>query len=379
MRSRLLTISAFLVIAVIAGGADGCAGDPNVEGAKLYLRQGEFDQALERLDVALQANPANVDALLLKVDVLGAKAEKSTNAVEQSEILQMAATTLTSARQVAPDDPRVGQKAITIWALGVNKGNTALRAEGTDPSVAISMFTLATQALPDSSQGYYGLGLAHLRAGAADKAVPALRSAIEKDPAVSSSYYFLGRALLASDQGTEAVGVLEDAATRFPDDDDIQTALLSAYTTTGDTEGAIVRYERAVQNNPDDAALRYNYGALLLQASRPDEAIPQLEMAVELAPDNPDAHYNLGAAFQNKAAKLNEEANTATDDDTANRLLAERNTFLERSVAPLVKARELSSDEDEAGICRALFQVYGKLNRIEEAREAAECGGMSMN
>ena len=52
-------------------GADGCSSDPNVEGAKLDLRNKDYDRALQNLETALQTDPDNVDALELKGRVIG--------------------------------------------------------------------------------------------------------------------------------------------------------------------------------------------------------------------------------------------------------------------------------------------------------------------
>jgi tetratricopeptide (TPR) repeat protein len=379
MTSRLLSLTAFLLLAVVLGGADGCASDPNVEGAKLYLRQGEFDQALERLDVALEANPANVDALLLRIDVLNAKADRSTDAAEHGRLAGDMAETLTRARAAAPDAPAVVNTGVRVWAFAVNKGNVALRNAEADPALAINLFETAAAVLPDSSQGHFGLGLAHLRAGDASAAIAPLRTSTEKAPELVSGFIYLGRALMLADRGTEAVTALEDASRRFPDDEDIQSSLLNAYAVSGQTDRALERYAQAAENNPNDPTIRYNFGALLLGAGRYDEAIPQLERAVELSPENPDAHYNLGAAFQNKAAALTQEANATDDNALANSLIQERDEFLNRSVGPLEQARELSDAENRRGVCNALFQVYTQLNRVEDARGVAECAGISMD
>ena len=70
-----MTRFSLIICLVFAGlvlmGADGCSSDPNVEGAKLDLRNKDYDRALDNLETALAANPDNVAALELKGRVLG--------------------------------------------------------------------------------------------------------------------------------------------------------------------------------------------------------------------------------------------------------------------------------------------------------------------
>lgn len=379
MRSRLFSLSVALVVAVFAGGADGCSSDPNVEGAKLNLRNGEYDAAINNLDEALQTNPDNVEALVLRAEVRRLQADRAPNA-EKADFLDMMVADVNRAQTLAPEDPDVQSARVNAWALAVNAGNDALRNPEADASDAVALFQTAVDVQPDSMQGHFGLGLSHLRAGDASAAVAPLRRATEIAPDDATSAVYYSRALLLSDQGAEAVRILEAAADRFPDDTDIQTSLLNAYAVSGQTDRAIERYEQAIVDLPDDPTVRYNYGALLLEAGRYDEAIEQLTVATELAPDNADAFYNLGASYQNKAASLNDAANETEDADAANAMIAERDENLEASLPFLQQARTLSAGTaDEPGVCNALFRVYTQLGRVDDAEAVSECAGISMD
>ena len=61
----VLLLGGFLIM-----GANGCSSDPNVEGAKLDLRNKDYDRALENIDKALQNDPQNAEAYYLKGQVL---------------------------------------------------------------------------------------------------------------------------------------------------------------------------------------------------------------------------------------------------------------------------------------------------------------------
>lgn len=384
MRSRLLTLSLSLVVALLVGGADGCSSDPNVEGAKLDLNNRDYDRALENLETALETNPDNTEALLLKVEVLRQQYENTAGAQPKMAFLDdnyddMVAT-VQRAEAIAPEDPDVDNAALSVWALAVNAGNDIVRSPDADAMMAVPYFESSTQLMPDSTQGYLGLGLAYLRAGQPTQAVAPLERGItvnDSDPVLA---YYYGRSLVLAERSSEAVTFLEDAQTRFPGDEDIQTMLLNAYTLSGRTDDAVMRYAEAADRDPTNPTIAYNYGALLLQVERYDEAIEQLQRATELAPDNSDAFYNLGAAYQNRAASFNEQANEMEDADQANALIAQRDENLEASLGPLMQARTLASGtENEQGVCDALFRVYTQLGRVDDAEGVSECAGFAMD
>lgn len=386
MRSRFLTLSVSLLLAVLVGGADGCSSDPNVEGAKLDMNNGEYDRAITNINEALTTNPDNVDALILKNEIYLRQYEAAAGVEAKRMFLDTKfddmIATVRRAETLAPENTDVRDARLNVWALAVNAGNNIVRDADADAAMAIPYLEAATELAPDSTQGFLSLGLAYFRTGDMARAVTPLERAIQIDENDPTLAYYYGRALLLADRGSEAVTALEAAQTRFPDDQDIQTMLLNAYTSTGQTEQALERYATAARAQADDPIIRYNYGALLLEAERFDEAIVELQAATRLAPDNEDAFYNLGAAYQNKAALVNARGNATEDLDAADVLFDERDASLNMAVAPLMQARSLAAANPEASeqpYCEALFRVYTQLNRIDDAEGVAECAGMSMN
>lgn len=383
MRSRLLTLPLIALVALLVGGADGCSSDPNVEGAKLDLRNGDYAAALGNLDTALETDPSNAEALLLRVETRRQQYEDLPGNQKADYLAQYYGDMVADfrqAEQAAPDNSDLPNTRLALWALGVNAGNDVIRDADADVATAVDLFETTTELLPDSSQGYLGLGLAYLRDGNATEALPALErgtTAAPNDPVLA---YYYGRALVLADRPSDAVSYLEEAQGRFPDDADIETMLLNAYTLAGETDQALERYAAAVEREPDNGAYRYNYGAILLQTENYDEAIVQLQRATELQPDNSDAFYNLGAAYQNRAAAFNEEANATEDVDAANGLIDQRDENLEMALEPLMQARTISAGSpDEAGVCDALFRVYTQLGRVDDATAVSECAGISMD
>lgn len=386
--SRLPLAAAALVLALLLAGANGCSSDPNVEGAKLELRNQDYDRVIELTGIALAQNPENAEAYFLRGEAYRLKAEDETDAEARRELVGQMQEAYAAARNLGYDAATLENRAAVAWGQEMNAGTRAFRRASEDPTAyadAIVAFESATAILPDSSTGWLNHGLALLAAGRTAEAAAPLQQAIDRGADSPEAYIYLGRIYLSEDRGQEALTALEQAAQLYPEHEEIQTEILNAYGATGQTERAIEAYDEALQRDPENALYRYNYGSLLLQTERFDEAIEQLEHATALDPSNPNAFYNLGAAYQNKAASLNEhieqleEANAEQAEIDA--ALAERHALLEQAVTPLEGARAAAEAEGEsaADICRALFQVYASLDRLEEANEAAECAGIDMN
>lgn len=378
MHSRLPLLAALVLAVGVAGCSPSAGSNSNLGIAQVSLAQGNYEAALASVEEALTTNPDDVDALNLKAEILFQQAEATEDLAARVPIIEEMVATVQRAQAVAPTEESVGVARDRAWYVAVNSGNDALRAN--DDATAATLFQSGIDVQPDSSQAYFGLGLARFRSNDAAAAVAPFEraSTIAPDDPTLAVYY--GRALLRADRASEGITALEDAASRFPDDEDVQTEILNAYAAAGRTDEAIQRYEAAIANRPNDPVYRYNYGALLLQADRFDEAIEQLERSTELDPTNPDALYNLGAAYQNRAAALNTQANEAADNAEANRLLQQRDENIQQAIPYFEQARELVAGEPgEADVCLALFQLYSQVNRMDEAEAAAECAGISMN
>ncbi|HLA64150.1 MAG TPA: tetratricopeptide repeat protein [Rhodothermales bacterium] len=386
MRRPFPLLTALFVAALFLGGADGCSSDPDVEGAKLYIQQEDFTNAMARLDAALARNPDNADAHALRAEVARLQAAEETDAAARRPLLNNLITSADRVRALAPDNADVARTRLAAWANEMQLGGANLRGAQDDPiklANAIGSFENAIMVLPDSAGGHFNLGLAHLVAGHPAEAIAPLEGAIERGITDVNAFVYLGRAYLAADRGNDAVTLLERGRTLHPDSAELQADLLNAYAATGQSDRALGAYQEAINNDPDNALLYYNYGSVLLQAERYEEAIPQLIRATELDQTNASAYYNLGAAYQNQAAALNTQMRALPSNDTANyeRLRGERDALLRLSMPQFEAARRISgaAGESEVDVCRALFRVYTTLGMTAQAQEAGTCAGEDMN
>ena len=387
---------------MILAGADGCSSDPNVEGAKLDLRNQDYDRALRNLETALENNPQNAEAYELKGRVLKDKAFATQ---DQDEHIATIGDMLEAFSKAVEYDPTY-QEGVTLqlrisFQEEFNRGLQAFNRARNDESqygVAARYFNTATTIQPDSSGAYINEAYAYMNAGQPENAIGPFENALEKGDTEPETYRFLAQLYQTSDRADEAVALLEEAANTHPDNVDIQTELLNAYQITGQIDKALERYGSAVERDPSNALFRYNYGSLLIQVSRYAEAIAQLNEAVSLDPTYSSAFYNIGAAHINQAVDVNSEISGMDDDLRANRdsmsdddvsaaeaaidaKVDERRMHFQMAIEPLETAKSLFEEngEDVMDVCRALYQSYAQTNQTDKAQSVAACAGYEDN
>ena len=388
---RLPTLSGtLLVLGLLLGGADGCASDPNVEGAKLYINQQNYEQALTNLETALSENPDNAEALRLKGQVLRLQAADESDPMARRAMVQESAAALRRVQVIDPESAAAADnELIQLWGNEVNNGVAYLKRESNEDILAgAAAFENSTLVMPDSALGYFNQAFALIRAGENEGAIEPLQAAIARGEESADAYLYLARIYAAMENNDMVISTLEPVQTQFADNDDIRIELLNAYQRTNQTDRALQAYQDLIERDPSNPLYLYNYGALLRNEERYDESIAQLERAAEMyegmGEDNARVYYNIGAAYQNKSVQLATQADAARDagdDAEAERLTAERKALLEQALPSYVRAREIEEMNGDPleRTCTALFQTYAQLLRNDEAREAAECAGINLD
>jgi len=392
-----ILLGAFLLI-----GADGCSSDPNVEGAKLDLRNQDYDRALQNLETALENNPQNAEAHELKGRVLS---EQATATVDQAAHIALIVEMIDALQQAKNLDPLLSETVDNSMRLAFHsefqRGIQAFNRGRNDDSefvVAARYFESASVIMPDSSGAYVNQAFAWMNAQMPESAIAPFEKALETGDTDPETYRLLSGLYQTSDRLDESVALLETASTMYPENVDIQTELLNAYQLSGQIDKALERYQAAVEREPDNQLFRYNYGSLLVQVEDYVGAVEQLEQAVRIDPEYSSAHYNIGAAYINQAVdvnsaiadlddKLREDRDGLSRDEITAREAAiderveERRGFFEAAIAPLEIAKTLfeGNGEDVTDVCRALYQSYAQTNETDKAQSVAACAGYEDN
>ena len=390
-----LLIGAFLFI-----GADGCSSDPNGEGAKLDLRNQDYDRALQNLETALEKDPANSEALELKGRVLSQKAFAIMDQAEHIDLIHQMVDAFTAAKNIDPLlDETVTNSMRFAYASEFTRGIQAFNRGRNDDSefvVAARYFHTAGDIFPDSSGAFVNEAYAYMNANQPEDAIAPFEMALETGDTEPDTYRFLAGLYQTYDRVDDGIALLEDAASQFPENADVQTELLNAYQASGQIDKALESYKTAVEREPDNKLFRFNYGTLLTQIEDYPAAVAQLEKAIELDPDYSNAYYNLGAAYINMAVDVNDQVRSLDEalsaergdlsrdqiserEATINALVDERREIFDSAIAPLETAKSLfeSAGEDATGVCMALYQSYVQTDELDKARSVEECAGYS--
>ncbi len=203
---------------------------------------------------------------------------------------------------------------------------------------AVADFKQATEAAPDFSSAFLGLGLAELRTGQVPEAERALGRALALDPHTPGAHLFLGIAQYQS----------------------------------GDAAAAAMNLNRELAAQPDNLEALTWLGIVELGAGHPEAAAPPLDHAVALQPGNAQLLYYQGRAH----AAVAEQAYQALyklDPDSAlvHRALGESLASSgqpEKAIAEYEAA--LRKQPDNADLYESLAEENQKLSRFDAALAA---------
>lgn len=383
---------------ILLMGANGCSSDPNIEGAKLDLRNQDFDRALENVNTALERDPDNAEAHELKGRILQEQAEMIEDPVQHRQMVQEMLGSYNRAVELEPSyQDNITQRLRLAYYNEFRRGVEAFNRGSEDTEAygeAAEFFQLAGEIQPDSAGAYVNRAFALLNSGDSQAAIQPLQTAIEKGDTQPETFIFLAELYVSQDQAEQAIDVLQRAAELHPNNSDIQAQLLNAYVQTGEVDEAMDQYRAAVQADPENKLYRYNLGSLLLEAEEYDEAIEHLTRAIEVDPAYANAQYNLGAAYVNKAVDLSDEISDLDDDLRTERaqlsdaeigqreqrmeeMSQNRRQLFEQAIGPLERAKSLmeQTGDDAAQVCQALFSAYVQTDQQEKAESIAACAG----
>lgn len=395
---RLSVFFVLLLGGFLMMGANGCSSDPNVEGAKLDLRNKDYDRALENVNAALERDPQNAEAYDLKGQILQEQAGEVTEQEQHRQIVQEMMQAYNQAIELDPDlEEDIQQRLRLAYYNEFRSGIQAFNRGREDDAAydeAVTYFELAAELQPDSASAYVNQAFALLNAGRQQEAVGPLELAIEHGDTQVETYMFLADLYNQAGESAKAMAILEEASDAHPGNADIQAQLLNAYVQAGRIDEAMAQYRAAVEREPDNKLYRYNLGSLLLEAEEYEEAIEHLQAAVDIDPAYANAQYNLGASYVNMAVEVNEQVSEMDDALRADRnqlsdaelqqreqeieeLAEERRQLFAQAVPPLEEAKSLmeASGDDPTSVCQALFSAYVQTNQQQKAESIAECAG----
>ncbi len=374
-------ISLLIIILISAFGLlnFNCAS-PEMTSARLYLQQGQWDDALRSLENELEHNPGNAEAWYLKGRVLS----------ETGEFDRMLEAFDRSVELSDEYKDEIQEIKFNNWISFINAGIEEYNLGSEDPEnyrIAIELFELATKMQPDSTVAYKNWGFAHLILGELDEAIVPFKETLkrEDDPEIAKYtgqiYFDKGyeiwrqypslddiepekRRELEENMET-SIEYLVMAMEGDPDDAEVVAALSNAYIVLDRQNEAKEIFRQGILADPTNRIYYYNLGVLLLEEDKYEEAVEHFNNAIAIDPDYSDAYYNLGVAYVNWGVELREKAVAERDE--------EDKRYMEKFELALPNLERVVNDRpNDAQLWETLGRLYANLDRVREAEEAFE-------
>jgi tetratricopeptide (TPR) repeat protein len=225
-----MTIRRSVLVSVLLGGLllvglSGCSGgNPQMGKAEDAMKQERFDQALAQVDSALAQDSTNVNAYLLKADILRRQADTTMAPDVYQSYFKKARTAEEQALRVSANaEGEVEQQRRMAYSTQSKQGTKAFRRarRASDPLLyrqAAAHFAAASATYPDSAsvilnEAYARLNQAQNREGKSMVTViPTLERYFETGKAPEKNAYDILSALyLQNDQAQKAIDLLESA------------------------------------------------------------------------------------------------------------------------------------------------------------------------
>ncbi|HEX4259553.1 MAG TPA: XrtA/PEP-CTERM system TPR-repeat protein PrsT [Acetobacteraceae bacterium] len=293
--------------------------DPLLGQARLALLSHDAPTAVQRLDGVLAINPKQIDALVLKAQIL----RGSGHAKEALVLLDRAVAAAPGApgplTERASTYLNLGQDAAAktdlAQVLKVLPGNiqatyleAVLAAKAQDWRAADADLQKVSIAMATIPRAYYLQAIVKFKLGQVQQAIEAASRYNAHNPGDPAGAKLLAQIALSQNDAAPVIAVLAPFAASGHADAQMEDMLGRAYVRAGRPDDAVEAFQRAATLAPRDAAIRTRLAATRLGLGQEGAAIGDLEQSLKLAPDQ---------AYAGQALVFAELASGKTDAATA--------------------------------------------------------------
>ncbi|HLG99029.1 MAG TPA: tetratricopeptide repeat protein [Bryobacteraceae bacterium] len=249
--------------------------------AELDLTRGDHAEALVQAGEVLTAEPANIDARLLRARAWAKMSEYGKAREDLSMVLAADPMSAGAQFELAEIDLKEGHP---------ERAETGFRGlmERGDP------------------RGLYGAVESNARQGRWEQAIQLAQAQVERNPNADSKRRLLAGLLLRAGRYAEAAAEIEALIARNPNAEELYLKLGEAESDIGDASAALAAFQRAREVAPADAAADLDLGILYERMKRTSEARRAYEAALRKQPDNETALNNLAYLEAEQGADLDQ-------------------------------------------------------------------------
>lgn len=227
---------------------------------------------------------------------------------------------------------------------------TILFDRGDTPS-AIEHYKKSLQINSKNSSAHYYLGEALIADGKYSEAIESLQTSLYLNPNSAPVYEKLGEAYKHQGNETAAIESFKKSIAIKPEDTLAYLLLSSVYEDRGDGELAIAELKSALENNPDFSEAKLKIANMSLNLGKVDQSIEYYKQSLIDDPGNPKAERGLSKAYFKKV-----------QSDVASGIIASPARLLE---AEKYVNKAISNDPDDLELYYAKFKLEKMSNKPE--------------
>lgn len=354
MNTFRLRFIAVLMVAVVIQACSG--GDPNIESAKLNIRNKDYTAAIASTDRAIEVNPNNHDAYIWKARALSSRAMDNNNIDARLPDYQAMITALEKANDIleASEDPKAMLSILQIdevrddaWRLEhATSVNYVSKDTISDQDFVRSIAHMknAVAIYPDSTLSSRALAEIYFLSGDVQSAATQMTETINRagNDAAADDYVRLLQFQREAGMENEVVASMEKAIQLFPGNKDVKIEVANTYLSRAEYDKAASTMAELISFEPDNAEFRYVYATLLFEA---------INNQISKLNDNYTVAFDLRSEYRETARRPTSAANTQRMQDIEKELEnmnstnaaigAEINRLGDTVIEQLTKATEL--------------------------------------
>ena len=280
-----------ITVILLLGAGSALAKSPELTSAKIYLNQGDQENALEQLTLAAEAETGESEVFFL----LGEISAQDGDFVRMNEYFATAEE-INDKYYRKKGRKNIDERRLNYWIDFFNGGIRCLQVQAYQN--AIDSLTIASVILPDST-----IAFRHMASSSINLAVENpensdqyLRQALQHSQSVAdvhpedwTTWLTMSQIAFQLDDLDSACLWAEKVLELNESEADAVKIIAFSFVRQGKREEAIEYYRRALDIQPDNHVLLYNMALLYQEMEDHETALNILKQVVELTPEDADA------------------------------------------------------------------------------------------
>ena len=263
--------------------------NPAMTSAKVYMKQKNYDSAIEQCKLALETNPGDAGAYFVMGQAYAAK----------KMYREMAQSFAKSLENGPVHEAEITNERNRHWTTLLNAGVALYGNEKI--SEASENFLLCTEIDKTKTMAHIYLASTYEMTKQNDKAEATYKKVIEIEADNITAHFQLGILYYNMKKYQEAIDIL-GIVTNLADKTSKEYSnavyhIAISYDLMGQEEKAVEAYEKVLADDPDDIDMIFNLGRLYLKKENYESALNQFQKVIEIKTEDFHATHSIGLCY----------------------------------------------------------------------------------